>query len=113
MDFNITSDDVEIGSFTLNVIGRSDKEGYGYFNTIKLDEEFRGKDYSKSTYLEVIKRLKEDNKKLSTEWTLTKGADSVWQWLVENSYAKIIKEGERNEENKGAGYSTYQYESII
>ncbi|MCB9809284.1 hypothetical protein H6776_02695 [Candidatus Nomurabacteria bacterium] len=113
MDFNIESGNDEIGTFTLNVMGRPGEEGYGYFNTIKLEEEFRGKDYGKSVYLQVIKKLKEDNKKLSTEWTLTKGADAVWQWLVENGYARVKQEGERNEENKGAGYSTYQYESLI
>ena len=111
-NFNIESGGEEIGAFILNVMGRPGKEGYGYFNTIKLEEEFRGKDYSKSVYLEVIKKLKEDNKKLSTEWTLTKGADTVWQWLVENGYARVKQEGERKEKNKGAGYSSYQYESI-
>jgi hypothetical protein len=115
MDFIISSDkNEEIGRFTLTTLGRAGNKGKAYINGIKFKDEFRGKDknYSKAVWLEIIKKVKEDNKTLFTGWTLTKGSDLVWQWLVENNYAKITQEGKRYESNKGPGYSTYDYESL-
>lgn len=115
MNFNIKTEQEFVGDFTLNTVGRSENDGYGYIQTIRLEDNYRGKDknYSKSAYVQIINHLKKEGKVLRNEWTLSKGADKVWQWLIEHGYAQIIEEGERNEENKAAGYSTYRYESII
>lgn len=101
---------LQIGSFILNISKPPNNKPSAYLNTIQLDESFRGKGLGRSTYLEILKYL--GDIKLHSGFQLSRGALSIWEWLVARGVAKKTSEGVINENTVNAGYSSAEYEVI-
>jgi len=81
-----------------NVALSKDGDTRVYITDIFIDEERRKQGYAKSTYIELLKYLKDA--KLESGF-INKPTRGIWEWLVEKGVAKHVK-------NEGLG----QYEVV-
>lgn len=99
-----------IGSFTLNTLSSPKEKPSAHLNTITIHEDFRGRGYGKSTYLEILKYL--GDIKLKSGSALSRGSLPIWEWLVEKGVARKVTEGAIYENTENNNYSSAEFEVI-
>lgn len=113
-DFSIKNENGEkIGNFTLLIKWSPNKEaGVAYLNTINVNGA-RGRGYGRAAYVKIIDYLKQKNITFkSTESKLSRRSKKAWDYLVQESLARLVDEGKVDESVEDEGYSTAQYEAI-